>query len=235
MPSNLDGFLQLSDQQIKEAQAAADVSLKLSQAEINWQLADHQALQNVALLLNIKWDEQAHKQLLRMRNIKLRRVKELEARMLRISMWIHDTRYIIDGPQHRDQVRDGWIGFNGLRAFTPTQILVRSFREVPIDPIGCFDNVNWLHFKKTTGEPETVPQYVGIKDAGTLWYWAARNNYYPVVGNAAWNHLAAFVSNISEGCDAEAARLQTKVEKAQAEAQAFMDKDYERLKVDRSK
>lgn len=228
---DLDGFVKLSDQQIKEETAGAEIATKLTQAEINWQAANKAALQNLSLLMNIQWDAQAHKKLQRLTNQKLQTVQKLLEKQKIVQRWTREVRPLISGPSSWTQVRDAWIAFVGLRGEVPTNVIGEAYKISSESPL-IYSLNSWRHFNPKTNTIDSIPgSHVLSTDIGSLWLWAAARTYHPVIGSAAWQYMVDFLNEVNKGLELEVGKRQAQLELAKKESQEFLDKDFERLKV----
>jgi hypothetical protein len=219
---DLDGFLKLDDQQIKEATAQADIAGKWIQNEILWQQAVKAAEQNLALFLNIRWDADAHGHLVRTRNIALQRVRVLRERSARLESAVRGANRLLAGEGSWDAIRDGWLGFEYLRGVLPFSASAKAAAMVP-DP-ASYEQGSWLHPMHDVPNPPTH------RDPGSLLKWARINTLYPVMGGAAWNYMATFLTALNEGATNLATEIQARTADAEKAALAIEQQDWDRLK-----
>lgn len=220
MDMDLDGFIKLSDANIRESMAPADILGKLASAELTWQQAQHQSLVNLAKQLDIEWNEQAHKQLRRMINLKLQaaRLQRTDAEHFKDSTAA--VNRLMSGDVSLTAATSGWIGFGYLRSKIA---LGAAMLPVPDDKF-VYDRISWDHpggWRSSSGEPG--------RDPGSVLRWARINNLYPVAGGPAWLWLGGYLAKLGEAAAAEAAKIDARVQATENAALELERRDWDRL------
>ena len=228
---DIDGLVKLSDAETRRAKTQdemamtmADIALKLAQVEVVHQQAIRQYLENVAKFLEIQWDQQAHHQLLRMRNIKLREVEKLKAAAAHARKATENVGKLLIGGGGADYIGFGWGGFDYFRLHTPPDASVKIGGIVV--SAEAFSASSWAH--PTHDVQDELPE--SRRDMGHLWQWAQHRNYYPRPGKAAWALVAEYVTIISEAAAARAHKLENEIQAAGNAALELEKLDWERLK-----
>lgn len=218
---DLDGFVKLSDAGIREAEAHADIVGKMVEAEIKWQQAVHAALENLAKLLDIQWDAQAHKQLIRMRNVKLRNAKLAKTEAEHLSQAVMWVNKLMSGDVSLTAVTSGWMSFGFIRSRVA---LGGAILPVPDDKFVYDRELSWAH---PDGGGSTVAPG---RDPGAVLRWARINNFYPIAGGPAWLWLTGYLAKLSAVAAAEAEKIDKRVEVAENAALELERRDWDRLK-----
>jgi hypothetical protein len=229
-PMNIDGFIALSDAQIRESESQAgiadklaDIPDKLAHADLTEQQAVKQHLENVAKLLSITWDQQAHQQLLQIRNLALQKARSIENEGKRLAIAIQHVGLLMNGEPSWEGTQSGWIGFDYLRGHLPFGAALRVFPLLP--ELEAYEPAAWLH----SNHPVTSLQ-LRSHDPGSLIHAARIANYYPLMGGPAWLWLSGFLQGLADCAAAEAAAIQARLEVAQKSALELEKLDWDRLK-----
>jgi hypothetical protein len=222
---DVDGIIMLSDASVREAEAQAGIAKTLAEAGVIWQQALHKYFENVALAVNIKWDDQAHTNLLKQRNIGLQREKELRDRASKLGRKLQAMRSLLSGGTGSiEAVQQGWLGFYFMLGNVPASVFTKAHREVKPDE-DTFNNDSWRH-------PFRGAAVVSIpagKDVNLLFQWAARNNYLPKTGWGSWEYLSKFIETVNAGAMEAAQSIDKKLEAAHAAALELSKLDWKRL------
>jgi hypothetical protein len=219
---DLNGYLALNDAQIKTAEAQAEIAGKLSQAEIQWAQADHQKLENVRLLLNIKWDAEAEHNLLRVRNHALQEARKIEQEGVKLRLATGKVTWLLAGGGDWERIRDAWLAFEYLRGHLDFSTAIKATHP-QADP-ACYDSAAWRHPVNSA----TVP-YIQPHDPGALLDWARRLTYFPVMDGPAWLWIVGYLNGLDAACAEEAKSIQSRLNAAQKEARELQARDWDRL------
>lgn len=228
---DLDGFLKLHQAGLTEQQTMADVVGKMAANALIWKQVEKADLQNLALSLNIQWDSQAHRSLERVRNQALSKVraKEIESDKL-----LHKCRAVgslLSGGSWT-AIQQAWMGLRYVQNISIAVITEAS--SVSISP-EAYLLINWLHPPPLGGLITFASKRIDIESPQTLLLWAATNNYFPVAGKEGHTYLANYMRSLSTAADAEAVKLDLKTKELRERAQKILERDWDRLNVDRSK
>ncbi len=223
---DLDGAIKLNDAQIKSEEASADIAGKMADVAIKWQQANHASLENLRLLLNIEWDADAHRNLIRITQQSLQQVRILKEQGEKLRSKLHELTWLMAGGGDWERVRDGWIAFEFVRTHLPFAVTMRAVTSDPAP--AAYDSAAWRHPINETvtyGQPH---------DAGALMDWARRHTYFPVLNGPAWQWLAGYLLALDTAATNEAAVIQARVEAAKKDALALQERDWDRLKQSQS-
>lgn len=218
---DLDGYIQLNDAQIKTEEARADIAGKMAEVANKWQQVNHASLQNLRLLLNIEWDEQAEHNLLRTRDQALRQTRLLKDEGDKLRSKLRQLTWLMAGGGDWERIRDGWLAFEYARTHLPFAVAMRAATADPAP--AAYDSAAWRHPIN-----DTLP-YTQPHDPGALIDWARRHTYFPVLNGPAWQWLAGYLLALDAAAASEAAVIQSRLDKAQAEARALQERDWGRL------
>ena len=225
------GILQLHDCVLKEAECKARIAGMMAETALKWQEVRHKSLQNLALWLDIKWDAQAHDNLIRQKmkaqNL-VTKLKEQSEHITRKLEWaLKMTR--ASGLSY-DGVRAAWLGFYFITDKTPPKILIAAYAKLEPDP-EAFKVNSWAHPYHRDGS--IVTPYQGVKDPTSLFAWAARHNYFPVYGEHAYEYYVGLLEHLNEGALQNAVVLEKKIADAEAHAMELSKIDWGRLDKDK--
>lgn len=229
MTVNLDGMLKLHSAYCQEAHCQADIAKKMAGTGVIWQQAEEARLRNVALFLNIQWDDQAHTNLLKQRNIALQEAQRLEKKQKILESKIQAMgKLLTGGTGSLEAIQQGWIGFFYVRGAVPPSTIIQAYRSVKPDA-DVFNLNSWTHPWAAKGS--VVAGIPRDKDLTVLFQWAARGNYYPKQGWGAWEYLAQLIETIDKACNTAAAEVAAKTEKAKLAALELSKLDWKRLET----
>ncbi len=226
---DLDGIIKLSEAQCREATVGAQIAKTMAETQVIWQEVYKKQLENVALFLYIKWDEQAHDNLLKQRNIALRRERQIREKQEVLEKKIRAINGLITGGTGSlEAIQQGWLGFFYVRNFLEPSTIIKAYRKVKPDA-DVFITDSWTHPWAANGALVLgIPQG---NDLTALFQWAARGNYYPKQGWGAWEYLTQFIEALNDAANEEAAELEKKVADAHAAALELSKIDWKRLET----
>ena len=225
---SIDGFVKLNDASLKrsEAQASvantlADAATKIAKLGLIHEETIKARLENVAKFLDIKWDAQAHKHLMKVRSLAYHRQTVLrnEWRLLRANLL--RVGVLLAGGGSWTSMRDGWIAFDFLRSHVKPSVLGKAGIVVPRP--GAYRASSWLHPNRQVVE-------ITAKDPGGLLTWARRQTCYPMIGGDAWTYIAGYLETLEQAASDEAVLMQAEVDEAEKAALELSKIDWERLK-----
>lgn len=225
----LDGLVKLNDARLKSATVRAealsimaDVAVKHAQAGKIIEETLKLRLENIAKALDITWDAQAHRHLLRIRDIALRAARLERQKSREIREQCGRLGRLLLGHGSWPSIRDAWIAFN----YCQSRITVEAAIATNLAPdVSAFDPNSWAHpDRKVTCSPEGA-------DLGGLWAWAARHTYFPRPSTGAWNALARTLQVMSQSAAGQAAALEAKADQLAEEARELSQIDWDRLKT----
>lgn len=222
---DIQGFTALADANVKDMEAQAEVALKLSQANLIGQQANHQALENLALYLKIQWDAQAHHHLLRMRGIALQKLRGVQTEAKQMRMAVLHTKALFAGSPSWAATRDGWLGWAYLWARADVGAIAGVIEHVPA--AGVYAPEAWA---KAGDAGIAFADMQGLQDLGAVLDLARRQSYYPRLGGPAWVYLAGLMEALAQAAAKNAAEIDARVAEAQTAAEKIYQQDWDRLK-----
>ncbi len=223
MNVDIDGFTKLSEAGCRQAECQAEIVGKLAAAELTWQQAQHQALVNLAKQLDIQWDEQAHRQLLQMRNLALQRARLRRIDAEHFGLATRNVNNFMSGAPSLMGVTSGWISLGYLRSRLP--LGATSALPLPESDTKAFEVDSWKHPDRT----HQVWIASQRPDIGGLFDEARQRNYFPRMGGAAWDYLAKYLTSMSAAAEKVALELQAKIDAAEKSALELEKRDWDRL------
>jgi hypothetical protein len=227
MATEFDGMIALNDAGVREQESQAKIAQMMAETALIWQKVQHAGLKNLEMFLKIKWDAQAHDNLHRLVLQAQRRADELRKKADKFKEKIQWMNRLLDGGEaSQEGIRQGWLAFYFIRNAMPPSALVKAYKAVTV-PDEIYEETSWAHPWHRDGAVTHI--YVGHKDPTQLFGWAAKNNYYPVFSEPAWDYITTLLVNVDDIAEEMAANLDAKVKEAEAKALEISKIDWNRL------
>lgn len=228
---DLDGLIKLNDARIKSATSQADIANKM--ADVAKKIAElgkireeviKMRLENIAKALDIKWDKQAHRNLLRVRKQAMQRDRRLTKEKERLEKHCGRLSNLLRGAGSWTVIRNAWISFN--YAWGASSIAaVTAAGSIDVSDVAYLET-SWKHPKGLPIEPLPAEE----RFLGALWDWARQRTVFPRTGSAAWTALANVLQSLSDSAQTEAEKMATEIEAVHKEAIELSKLDWDRLK-----
>jgi hypothetical protein len=225
---DIEGFTKLHDASLRQittrgevATLLAAVATKITTLGVIRDEIIKARLDNISKFLDIKWDVQAHKHLVKMRNLLLHHERLAREEWRQMKMHLFRVGTLLAGGGSWTSMRDAWVAFEFLRGHCPPSIIAKAGDVVPRK--GAYRAGAWLH-------PNNRAVVITAQDPGSLIQWARHNTCYPITGGDAWRYLADYLETLEQACKAEAASIEIRIAAAQEEALELCKVDWDRLK-----
>lgn len=224
----IDGFVKLQDASTRhiEAQAnvaksMADVATKIATLGLIHEETVKLHLENVAKFLDIQWDVQAHKHLIKIRNMAQMRLRQSRDEWRTARAHLFRVGALLAGGGSWTTMRDAWIAFDYLRSHSPPSVLAKTGSVVPRP--GAYRVSAWLH-------PNRKAVQITAQDPGSLLTWARRETCFPMMGGDAWRYVADYLETLERAAHEESLAISASIDAAEKSALELSKLDWERLK-----